>query len=61
MIARATWCAGVAERRDEVDVGDVLITSGRRLPLSQGIPGARVKAVEKKKFGVTNRWLPSQP
>jgi rod shape-determining protein MreC len=47
-LVRVEW----AERRDEVDVGDVLVTSGVGCRFPKGIPVARVKAVEKKKFGV---------
>jgi rod shape-determining protein MreC len=47
-LVRVEW----AERRDEVDVGDVLVTSGVGCRFPKGIPVARVKSVEKKKFGV---------
>lgn len=47
-LVRVEW----AERRDEVDVGDVLVTSGVGCRFPKGIPVARVKAVEKKNFGV---------
>jgi rod shape-determining protein MreC len=47
-MVRVEW----AERRDEVDVGDVLVTSGVGCRFPKGIPVARVKSVEKKKFGV---------
>ena len=47
-LVRVEW----AERRDEVDVGDVLVTSGVGCRFPKGIPVARVKAVETKKFGV---------
>ena len=47
-LVRVEW----AERRDEVDVGDVLVTSGVGCRFPKGIPVARVKTVEKKKFGV---------
>jgi rod shape-determining protein MreC len=46
-MVRVEW----AERRDEVDVGDVLVTSGVGCRFPKGIPVARVKSVEKKKFG----------
>jgi rod shape-determining protein MreC len=41
-----------AQRSDEVDVGDVLVTSGVGCRFPKGIPVARVKSVEKKKFGI---------
>lgn len=47
-MVRVEW----AERRDEVDVGDVLVTSGVGCRFPKGIPVARVISVEKKKFGV---------
>ena len=47
-LVRVEW----AERRDEVDVGDVLVTSGVGCRFPKGIPVARVKSVETKKFGV---------
>lgn len=47
-LVRVEW----AERRDEVDVGDVLVTSGVGCRFPKGIPVARVKSVEKKNFGV---------
>lgn len=47
-LVRVEW----AERRDEVDVGDVLVTSGVGCRFPKGIPVARVKSVEKRKFGV---------
>lgn len=47
-MVRVEW----AERRDEVDVGDVLVTSGVGCRFPKGIPVARVKSVEKKNFGV---------
>lgn len=47
-MVRVEW----AERRDEVDVGDVLVTSGVGCRFPKGIPVARVKSVEKKKFGI---------
>lgn len=47
-LVRVEW----AERRDEVDVGDVLVTSGVGCRFPKGIPVARVTSVEKKKFGV---------
>jgi rod shape-determining protein MreC len=47
-LVRVEW----AERRDEVDVGDILVTSGVGCRFPKGIPVARVKSVEKKKFGI---------
>ena len=47
-VVRVEW----TERRDEVDVGDVLVTSGVGCRFPKGIPVARVISVEKKKFGV---------
>jgi rod shape-determining protein MreC len=47
-LVRVEW----AERRDEVDVGDVLVTSGVGCRFPKGIPVARVKSVETKNFGV---------
>ncbi len=45
---RVEW----AQRSDEVDVGDVLVTSGVGCRFPKGIPVARVKNVEKKEFGI---------
>ncbi|HKY40227.1 MAG TPA: rod shape-determining protein MreC [Polyangiaceae bacterium] len=47
-LVRVEW----TERRDEVDVGDILVTSGVGCRFPKGIPVARVKSVEKKKFGI---------
>jgi rod shape-determining protein MreC len=47
-MVRVDW----AQRVDEVDVGDVLVTSGVGCRFPKGIPVARVKNVEKNEFGI---------
>jgi len=43
------------QREDELDVGDVLLTSGLGCRFPQGIPVAKVTEVVKKEFGVYQR------
>jgi rod shape-determining protein MreC len=43
------------QREDELDVGDVLLTSGLGCRFPQGIPVAKVTEVIKKEFGVYQR------
>jgi rod shape-determining protein MreC len=43
------------QREDELDVGDVLLTSGLGCRFPEGIPVARVTEVIKKEFGVYQR------
>lgn len=43
------------QREDELDVGDVLLTSGLGCRFPEGIPVARVTEVVKKEFGVYQR------
>src|SRR6185369_16279332 len=40
------------QRTDDVDVGDVFVTSGFGCRFPRGIPVARVKKVEKRNFGI---------
>jgi rod shape-determining protein MreC len=40
------------QRTDEVEVGDLLVTSGVGCRFPKGIPVARVKRVEKRNFGI---------
>src|SRR5262249_124505 len=40
------------QRNDEVEVGDVLVTSGVGCRFPKGIPVARVKKIEKRNFGI---------
>ena len=42
-------------RDDEVDVGDVLVTSGKGCRFPEGIPVAKVTRVEKRDFGLYQR------
>lgn len=46
-VVRVEW----VQRTDEVDVGDLLVTSGVGCRFPKGIPVARVKKVEKRNFG----------
>ena len=47
-LVRVEW----AERRDEVDVGDILVTSGVGCRFPKGIPVARVTKVVRRDFGI---------
>ena len=40
------------QRTDDVEVGDVFVTSGVGCRFPRGIPVARVKKVEKRNFGI---------
>jgi rod shape-determining protein MreC len=40
------------QRTDEVEVGDLVVTSGFGCRFPKGIPVARVKKVEKRNFGI---------
>jgi rod shape-determining protein MreC len=40
------------QRTDEVDVGDLLVTSGVGCRFPKGVPVARVKKVERRNFGI---------
>jgi rod shape-determining protein MreC len=40
------------QRTDDVDVGDVFVTSGVGCRFPRGIPVARVKKVERRNFGI---------
>ena len=47
------WCASsTCSARDEVDVGDLLVTSGVGCRFPKGIPVARVTKVVKRDFGI---------
>ncbi len=48
-------------RDDEIDVGDVLLTSGFGCRFPAGIPVARVTKVIKREFGVYHQLVEAQP
>jgi len=50
--ARYTLRVQYMERSDQVEVGDLLLTSGVGCRFPRGIPVARVKEVKKREFGI---------